>query len=247
MTRMQQFSVWAVSVCLGAMIGLEAHVGRRDVSANAYEAYLAAAAGLARQSAETKILQRELARTGAQWRALRAASTHAASGLRLLRAQARRLDAEAGLTPRAGNGIEITLAFDPRLPRIPGLQYVDEAEQLQMLVNWLQAGGAQAVAIGGQRLVTTSSIRTVGGLTASEGPFAGVVQVNQVPVAAPYVIRAIGPPAALADILVVEGLPGQFRILDQSFRLRRFAGAHRLRVPAYTGELPGAYAREAGF
>ncbi len=235
----------AAAAVVGLAIGLEAHVGKN--TAGAYGSYLSDTSALTRQVALTPRLERQWSQVQREWTALHDASTHALHGLGMLQAEVRRSNAAAGLTPKKGAGIAIRIAFDPRLPVIRGLRYVDEAVQLQMLVNWLQAAGASAVAINGQRLVTVSSIRSVGGLTATIGPFAGIVQVNEVPVRAPYVIEALGSVQAMANILQVEGLAQQFNILDQSFQIRRYSAAHPLEIPAYRGALPGQYAREVAF
>lgn len=245
MKRGERAGLVAAATIVGVMIGLEAHVNKN--TAGAYGSYLSATSALARQVAETPRLQKQLSQVQEEWIALHDASTHALHGLGMLRSEVRRSDAAAGLTQKAGAGIVVTVAFDPHLPVIRGLRYVDEAVQLQMLVNWLQAAGASALAINGQRLVTTSSIRSVGGLTSSVGPFSGVVQVNEVPVEAPYVVQALGSVQAMTSILQVEGLAQQFNILDQSFQIRRYSAGRPLSVPAYRGALPGEYAREVAF
>lgn len=243
-------AVWSlagVSLLLGCMIGLEAHVERGGGNVTAYSSYLADSQALAQAVAFTPKLVRQLERQESQWQALHAVTTHAADGLRMLEAEVERAQRAAGLTPLTGNGVRIRVAFDAGLPLIPGLHYVDEATQLQMLVNYLQAAGAAGIAINGQRLTTISSIRTVGSLGESSGPFSGVVQVNQVPVSAPYIVEAVGPVQAMANMLEVEGIASQFNILDQSFGLTRYAGHRTLTLPAYAGPLPGQYASEVGY
>ncbi len=156
------------------------------------------------------------------------------------------VEKEAGLTPVAGEGVSITINYDPNLPLIPGLTYVDEAVQLQMVINDLQSVGATAIAINNERLITTSSIRSVNGLTTKSGPFTGVVQVNGEPVAAPYVISVVGPIASINNLIEAEGLKDQFAILDQSFIVKTYLAPDLLHLPAYTGVLPGQYSTEVG-
>lgn len=247
MKRLAVWSLAGVSLLLGCMIGLETHVVRRAGNVSAYSTYLADSQALTQALALTPRLVRRLLHEQAQWRALHAVTTHSSDGLRMLEAEVQKAQRAAGLTPLSGNGLRIRIAFDSHLPIIPGLHYVDEAMQLQMLVNYLQAAGCTGIAINGQRLTTVSSIRTVGSLGESMGPFSGVVQVNQVPVAAPYLVDVVGAVPAMVNMLQVEGIASQFNILDQSFALTRFAGRRRLSLPAYAGPLPGQYAREVGY
>jgi len=234
-----------VSVILGVMLGFEAHIDRSG-PVTGYASYLELSDELSSALAQTPALRTALARAQQEQAALMAASAHARSGIFLLREEAERLDRAAGLTPMAGHGVIITINYDPNLPVIPGLRYVDEATQLQMLVNYLLASGAQAIAINGERLVTTSAIRSVNGLSEAPGPFSGILQINEVPVQAPYRIAVVGPVQAIDNMLQVEDLGGQFQLLDQSFVLQARGGKRVVNVPAYTGVLPGAYSTEVG-
>lgn len=75
----------------------------------------------------------------------------------------------SGTDPRAGTGSTTTIT----------------SADLQQIVNGLWESGAEAISINGQRLTTMSAIR-----------FAGqAILVNYRPLATPYVITAIGPPA----------------------------------------------------
>ncbi|MCY0874833.1 MAG: DUF881 domain-containing protein [Firmicutes bacterium] len=245
MNKAARQALFGVSIVLGFMLSLEAHIDRSSTVAG-YTSYLEVSDQLTSALAQTPLLRTAFTRAQQEHTALAATLSHDRLGMTLLRAEALRLDKEAGLTPEAGPGVIITINFDPNLPVIPGLRYVDEATQIQMLVNYLMASGAEAIAINGQRLVTTSSIRSVNGLNEVPGPFSGILQVNEVPVKAPYKVAVIGPAAAIANMLSVEDLAGQFQLLDQSFRLQTFASSHLVRVPGYTGVLPGAYSTEVG-
>ncbi len=237
-------ALFGVSVTLGILLGLEFHIDRTP-SAQAYASYLSQSEALNAALARTAVLTAALAADDAQLRALEEVSVHAKVGLVDLRQELAKLRKQAGMTTVAGPGVRISIAFDPKLPIIPGLSYVDEATQLQIVVNALQAGGAQAIAINGQRLVTTSSIRSVHGLSANAGPFSGVVQVNGQPVLAPYEIEAVGSPGRLVTILTAEALGQQFNILEQSFTVSQFRKTP-ITLPAYSGPLPGQYSTEVG-
>jgi len=105
-----------------------------------------------------------------------------------LRAELRRVSrasGPAGLTALTGPGVRITLRDAPRSADFPGLDpnlLVVHQQDLQAFVNALWAGGAEAVTLQGQRLVTTTGIKCVGNTVVLDG----------VPYAPPYVIEAIG-------------------------------------------------------
>lgn len=238
-------AIFLVSVLLGTMIGLEFHIDRSS-PAGVYTSYLEASNSLTTALGNTEKLNKLLSSVRNEYESLDSATKLRNHGLQDLKKELVILQKEAGLTPDVGEGVSITINYDPKLPVIPGLTYVDEATQLQMVVNDLQSVGALAIAINQERLITTSSIRSVNGLTTRSGPFSGVVQVNGQPIAAPYVISVIGSINPILNLIAAEGLKDQFAILDQSFQVKVFRAPNLLRVPAYTGVLPGQYSTEVG-
>lgn len=103
---------------------------------------------------------------------------------------ARELNSLAALTGELkarGSGILLTVsATKPANPVFDS--------DLQTLVNLLWANGAEAISVGGQRLSSTSAIRSAG----------AAILVDYRPIAPPYLIYAIGPQAALRTT-VTEG------------------------------------------
>ncbi|GCD20919.1 membrane protein [Cellulomonas algicola] len=95
----------------------------------------------------------------------------------------------SGVVPVTGTGLRIVLTdapVDPESSEEDPSSRVQDFD-LQVLVNGLWASGAEAVAINGERLTTTSAIR-------SSGP---VVRVDLVPLVSPYVVEAVGDPVAM--------------------------------------------------
>lgn len=89
-----------------------------------------------------------------------------------------------------GPGVTVT-ADDADASAVPGAK-ADPAGRildidLQYLVNGLWAAGAEAIAVNGQRLTSTTSIRGAG----------QAITVDYRPVARPYVVEAIGDPKTL--------------------------------------------------
>jgi uncharacterized protein YlxW (UPF0749 family) len=97
----------------------------------------------------------------------------------------------AGLTPRSGPGLSITLSDAPEdvINSTTGdvNRLVIHQQDIQAVVNALWKGGASAVTIAGQRIVTTTGIKCEG----------NSVQLQGVPYPQPFVIEAVGDPAAL--------------------------------------------------
>ena len=105
-----------------------------------------------------------------------------------------RLQEVSGLTPSRGPGVRVTLTDAPRSVDVPGLDpnvLVVHQQDIQAFVNALWSGGAEAVSLQGQRLISTTGIKCVGNTVVLDG----------VPYSPPYVIEAIGDPARLNTAL----------------------------------------------
>jgi uncharacterized protein YlxW (UPF0749 family) len=108
-----------------------------------------------------------------------------AEQLRQVRAQ----EAAVGLGEVTGSGAVVRLSdapavIDPTTGKPTGAEVSRVLDvDLQSVVNTLWASGAEAVAINGQRLTSTSTIRTAG----------DAILVDFRPVTSPYEVSAIGP------------------------------------------------------
>jgi uncharacterized protein YlxW (UPF0749 family) len=116
-----------------------------------------------------------------------------ASGTELdkLRDRVKALEEPTGLTAVKGPGIRVTLndapaTLEPPDGEDPNIMFVHQ-QDIQAYVNALWAGGAEAVTLQGQRLITTTGIKCVGSTVVLDG----------VPYSPPYVIEAIGDAAAM--------------------------------------------------
>jgi uncharacterized protein YlxW (UPF0749 family) len=121
----------------------------------------------------------------------------------------------AATTAVIGPGLTITVT-DPGMSkdlsdvskeRVPGSQQVILDRDLQLVVNSLWVSGAEAVSVGGVRIGPNVTIRQAGG---------GILVDNQ-PISSPYVILAIGPPHAMAEVF--DRSPGlqRLRLLEASY------------------------------
>jgi uncharacterized protein YlxW (UPF0749 family) len=132
--------------------------------------------------AETVQLQDRADRLRAEVAALRERELGGAAVARL-----RDLEAAAGLAPVRGGGARITLTDGPTpIDPLTGDRKTEaqvKDTDLQLASNALWSGGAEAIAINGQRLTATSTIRQAG----------EAILVDFRPVTSPYEVVAIGP------------------------------------------------------
>jgi uncharacterized protein YlxW (UPF0749 family) len=157
-----------------------------------------------------------------------------ADQLRKIREQ----EAAAGLAAVTGSGAVVRLAdapavIDPTTGKPSGAEVSRVLDvDLQSVVNGLWAGGAEAISVNGQRLTSTSTIRTAG----------NAVLVDFRPVTSPYEVSAIGPDG-LADAFNKSSSAGTMRELADKYGLGFSTRAQDdLHLPA----APGPALRYAG-
>jgi uncharacterized protein YlxW (UPF0749 family) len=117
-------------------------------------------------------------------------------------ARLRDLEAATGLARVRGDGVRVTLAdgenpIDPLTGRRNDDGLITDGD-LQKAANGLWAAGAEAIAVNGQRLTATSTIRQAG----------EAILVDFQPVTGPYEVVAIGPDKLAEDFR--EGYAGRF-------------------------------------
>ncbi|MDN5724354.1 MAG: DUF881 domain-containing protein [Propionibacteriales bacterium] len=100
----------------------------------------------------------------------------------------------AGSVPVRGPSVTVTLSDAPASVQPDGVdddELVVHQQDIQSVVNALWSGGAEAMTIQGQRVISTTGIKCVG----------NTVVLHGVPYAPPYVITAIGDPLRLEAAL----------------------------------------------
>ncbi|ROR96688.1 uncharacterized protein YlxW (UPF0749 family) [Salana multivorans] len=139
-------------------------------------------------------------------------------------------DAEAlalGLVAVAGPGLRVTLDDAPATATSENNDdLVVHQQDLQGVVNALWSGGAEAVTIQGQRVVSTTAVRCVG----------NVLLLHGRTYSPPYVVEAIGDADALERAIDEDASVGLYLDYVEQFDL----GWHvekvaDLTLPAYTG------------
>jgi len=138
----------------------------------------------------------------------------------LLASQLERAEMLAGMSDLEGEGVIVTLTDNW------GLIHDD---MILRVINELNASGAEAVSVNGERIISTSGIRCAG----------PTVIINGTPYAAPFVIHAIGPASTMNSGLRLPGGVEAFIVnfggnidirMSSNVEISRFTGAF---VPQY--------------
>jgi uncharacterized protein YlxW (UPF0749 family) len=161
-----------------------------------------------------------------------------------LRQQASRMKEPAGLLAEVGPGVTVTLSDAPQGTSADTPDTVDNPnlllvhqQDIQAVVNAMWKGGADAVTIQGQRVVSTTGIRCIG----------NSVQLQGVPYSQPYVISAVGDPEslqrALADDAYLQVYRQDAENPDINVGWQEVVQSHIV-APAYDGLIGLQYAHE---
>jgi len=140
----------------------------------------------------------------------------------------------AGLTAVRGPGLVVSLndAPRPQSGQPPASSNPDDLvvhqQDVQSVLNALWAGGAEAVTLQGERVVSTSAVRCVGNTLLVQGRLVGP----------PFLLRAIGDATRMRAALDAEPGVVLFRRYVDAFGLGYVVTTTReLQLPAYEGPL----------
>lgn len=151
------------------------------------------------------------------------------------------LEVPAGLTGLRGPGLTVTLDDAPSESiassgEDPNLLVVHQ-QDIQAVVNAMWAGGAEGMTIQGQRVISTTGIKCVG----------NTVVLHGIPYSPPYVIKAVGDPAAMLTALNESPYIDIYLDYVERYGLGWEVTPHaETTVPPYEGTLDLDYARPAG-
>ncbi|AIE88150.1 hypothetical protein OP10G_4782 [Fimbriimonas ginsengisoli Gsoil 348] len=144
----------------------------------------------------------------------------------------------AGLTEVEGPGVAVTLRDSGKTDTGFGGQVatnpdsVIHDQDVVHVVNELFASGAEAIAVNGHRVAGTTSFRCVG----------TTILVNDVKIASPIVVRALGDSDTLFGAMNMPGgALSQIRIFDPA--MVQVEKVQMMRLPAYTGTTAKKWAK----
>jgi uncharacterized protein YlxW (UPF0749 family) len=157
-------------------------------------------------------------------------------------AEVERLRDPAGLVERQGPGVQVTLsdAPDAVIDAAPDDDnkklLVVHQQDIQAVVNALWKGGAEAVTIAGQRVISTTGIKCEGNQVLLQG----------LPYPQPYVIQGVGDPGSLTSAIAEDDYLQVYR--DQADDPDIAVGwdldlEDEVTAPAYDGLLGLSFAR----
>jgi uncharacterized protein YlxW (UPF0749 family) len=192
---------------------------------------------IASLSDENRALQSGVDGLSARVAALQTSSADTSSALEETAGQIARLSPQVGLTEVRGPGVTVTLDDAPTPDSLPdgftGDDYLVHQEDVQGVVNALWRGGASAVAVMGQRLVSTSAVRCVGNTIILQGRV----------YSPPFVIEGVGDVAGMEASLATDPSVQFFREWAAEVGLGYTQQASdELLIPAYTGPVSPAHA-----
>ncbi len=148
--------------------------------------------------------------------------------------------ATAGYSAVTGPAVTVTLDDAPASFAGDGIDpdlLLVHQQDIQAVVNALWIGGAEAMTIQGQRVVSTTGVKCVG----------NTVVLHGIPYAPPYVISAIGDPARLQAALTGSGPIQIYKQYVEAYRLVYSEQTDaRVEFPAHEGALDLSYARPVG-
>ena len=187
------------------------------------------------QASHNAALQKEAASLRAQVDELsKADQTPGVTSLTVSSASA--LAPSVGLGAVSGKALRVTLDDAPLSENPDGVDanmLVVHQQDIQMVVNTLWAGGAEAMTIQGQRVTSTTAVKCVG----------NTVVLHGVAYAPPYVIEAIGDRAAMEQALdaseAVRIYKGYVSAYQLGWSVERVG---TVTMPAYTGTVAMGHA-----
>ena len=164
------------------------------------------------------------------------------ANLKKLRARAKALEEPTGLTALQGPGLRVTLTDAPSalgLSEDVDPRLLVHQQDIQAFVNALWAGGAEAVTLQGQRLISTTGIKCVGATVVLDG----------VPYFPPYVIEAIGSSAAMNAAINTSAATTTYAqyARDPDYQLGLdIETVDNVKAEAYAGPVSLRYAKATG-
>ena len=141
-----------------------------------------------------------------------------------------------GLEAVSGKALRVTLDDPPLSENPDGVDanmLVVHQQDIQMVVNTLWSGGAEAMTIQGQRVISTTAVKCVG----------NTVVLHGVAYAPPYVIEAIGDLNAMQKALDTSEAVRIYKEYVSAYQLGwSVERAGQVTMPAYTGAVAVSHA-----
>lgn len=195
------------------------------------------------RDAQARVLAADAKAAALQEQVDRAAAGDVSPRVEQAREQVDALEPAAGLIPVVGPGLRVSMSdaqrdLDGNYPTgVDPDDLVIHQQDVQAAVNALWAGGAEAMMIMDQRVLTTSAVRCIGNTLLLQGRT----------YSPPFVITAIGDEAAMSEALAEEpGVRLLLQYVDKYHLGYEVTALDEVEVPAYDGSIRLKSASEAG-
>jgi len=201
--------------------------------------YVGVSGLVASEKQQADALQRQAASLQDQINALTNAVPDAA--ISAAQAQAQHAMPSAGLGKVSGEGLSISMSDSPtslvNTTKLNPNLFVIHQQDIQAVVNALWTGGATAITIQGQRIVSTTGIKCSG----------STVLLGGVPYPEPFIIQAVGDPGALSNALNTDTNVGYIveAATSRDIQLGWSVRQATVTAPAYSGITALSYATPA--
>lgn len=223
--RRRRLSVAAITVLCGAMFSISAvqTLKAQPVMESEREELISQ---IEDQQTRQDELRASLVSQNRELQELRGAVLGADADGRVLRARLSQAEMGAATVPVVGDGIVVTVADGPTSNDLREARVVDL--DLQQLVNGLWWAGAEAIAVNGYRLSSTTAIRGAG----------DAITVNYRSLSSPYRVEVIGDPKALRARFDASEATSWWEYLRANFGMSIEIGPGRnLELPGDSGEV----------
>lgn len=228
-----QISLTLICFILGLILSIQFRTQRNVQGTISFARTEEISSMLSQSEKKKKDLESEISTLRSKISEYEKATSEDKAMLRSMQEELERMRIAIGLTRVSGPGI-ILILDDSKISMKPGEDpniYLIHDEDLLKVVNELFASGAEAIAVNGERLITSSEIRCVG----------PVMIVNGTRVAAPYEILAIGDVSLLENGILMRG--GIVEIL-KAVGIRVGMSSHkRIEIPPYSGSINLKYVK----
>jgi uncharacterized protein YlxW (UPF0749 family) len=223
------------AVLFGLLITLQwrTQAERSELSVRYNTPLIDAAGALQKEQNELKA---QLAELRARLDEIQRNASSQSGAARELQTQLDALKTSAGLSPEAGDGVVVQLD-DTRNVAVSSRDVdksICHATDLTDIINTAWKGGAQAIAVNDERIVSSSSVYCVG----------STIMVNGTLMSPPFNINAIGPQnqllGAFDDPNQLQDIKQRRDVQGLGFRVTRASAIH---VPAYSGALNVRFAQ----
>lgn len=152
--------------------------------------------------------------------------------------QAERAEHDAGIAAVSGPGLRVVLTDAPADVKPAGVDddsLIVHQQDIQAVVNALWAGGAEAMSVMGQRVISTTGIKCVG----------NTVVLHGIPYAPPYVIEAVGDAESLQSALDESPAVTIYRQYVEAYRLGySVEEMGEMEMPSFSGSTGVSVARQ---